>query len=285
MKLTFCISIFTLAFVSLYGQPTFDPKDNPTPSGKKWEKVDALSDEFEGNTIDQKKWQLQPTENGWNWIGRAPGLFKAENVKVEDGQMKVTVGILDETQIIRKDTFMYQGAIVRSFQSGGPGYYYECRMKANATEMSSTFWLMSRHDCHKKQELDIQECVGVTSELTSDWASEWDQIFHSNVIHRPTECVEKTQLQKSIKPDAKNHERFYVYGCWWKSPEEILFFLDGKYTYTIHPKMPWDQPAWIQIAIETYDWNPVPEDGGMVKKGNLEERTTAYDWIRVWELR
>jgi hypothetical protein len=75
-----------------------------------------------------------------------------------------------------------------------------------------------------------------------------------------------------------------VYGAWWKSPEEIRFYLDGKYAYSIHPKVAWDVPAYIQMAIETYDWNPLPEDGGLVESGTWEQRTTQYEWVRTWKL-
>lgn len=168
---------------------------------------------------------------------------------------------------------------------GQVGWYYECRMKANATEMSSTFWLMTRNDTTKKLELDIQECVGVATEFAEDWASNWDQVFHSNAIHRRNKYnPEKKQLQGWLDLDEKNHSRYFVYGAWWKSPHEIRFYLDGKYVYSIHPEIEWDVPAYLQMAIETYDWNPLPEDGGKVASGTQEERSTKYDWIRTWKL-
>lgn len=158
-------------------------------------------------------------------------------------------------------------------------------MKANATEMSSTFWLMTKGRGKKKLELDIQECVGKISPKAASWARTWDQVYHSNCIHRVNRYNPvKVQRQGSIPTETKNHERFYLYGAWWKSTEEVQFFLDGKYVYSIKPNVAWDVPAFIQMAIETYDWNPVPEDGGMVKRGNWEQRTTKYDWVRVWKL-
>ncbi|SHK67965.1 hypothetical protein SAMN04488028_10799 [Reichenbachiella agariperforans] len=274
----------SLAIVS-NAQPTFLPGEDPKPADSKWVKVKPLSDEFEGKKVNTKKWQIEPKANGWGWIGRPPGLFRAENVQIQNGKLAVTVGVLDSTVTLNDKEFIYQGGIVRSIAPAQVGWYYECKMKANATEMSSTFWLMSRYDCEKKLELDIQECVGHTTELSDEWAREWDQIYHSNAIHRPTECVERLQLQKSIKTDVKNHERYFVYAAWWKSPEEIQFFLDGKYVYSIHPEVAWDMPAFLHMAIETYSWNPVPEDGGMVKRGNWEQRTTQYEWIRTWKLK
>ena len=198
--------------------------------------------------------------------------------------MAVTVSKLSEPKTIRRHNFKYQGAIVRSKLPGKPGWYFETRMKANATAMSSTFWLMTNNKSKKKLELDIQECVGTTSDKTADWAKKWDEIFHSNLIRRRTATKPRVQIQGQLKTETKNHERYYVYAAWWKSPHEVRFYLDGKFAYKLEPETAWDVPAFLQMAIETYDWNPVPKDGGKVVSGTWEERTTQYDWVRVWKL-
>ena len=64
----------------------------------------------------------------------------------------------------------------------------------------------------------------------------------------------------------------------------LRFYLDGKYVYSIHPQVAWDVPAYIQMAVETYDWNPIPRDGGLVESGTREQRTTQYEWVRTWKL-
>jgi hypothetical protein len=42
--------------------------------------------------------------------------------------------------------------------------------------------------------------------------------------------------------------------------------------------------VYVQMAIETYSWNPLPDDGGLVERGAWERRTTQYDWVRTWKL-
>lgn len=277
-----CLGVLTSSF----GQPYFLPGQDPKPTNKVWKLVDSMSDEFDQATVNTSKWQTNPVGNGWTWIGRAPGLFDASSVSIVDGKLCVTVKQLDKAQTINGNTFLYQGAIVRSISAGQHGWYYECKMKANSTTMSSTFWLMSKNsDCLKKLELDIQECVGRTTDLTETWAKTWNKIFHSNAIHRTTNCVATAvQKQGSIATEVENNARYFVYAAWWKSPTEIQFFLDGKYVYSITPSTNFDMPAWIQMAIEVYDWNPVPSDGGLVKSGTWDERTTQYDWVRTWQL-
>lgn len=267
--------------------PFFQPEQDPKPEGVKWVPVTEMTDEFHGDTLDLKKWQAKPKGNGWTWDGRPPGLFHERNVLVKDGRMNVTVSELTAEQKVKhqRKGFTHQGAIVRSHHAGQPGWYFETRMKANATEMSSTFWLMTKGHTQKKLELDIQECVGRVSPNAQKWARTWDQVYHSNLIHRKNRWnPEPVQQQNSVPTETKNHERFYVYGAWWKSKNEVIFFLDGKETYSVVPSIDWDVPAFIQMAIEVYDWNPLPEDGGKVSSGSWEERTTKYDWVRTWKL-
>ena len=276
---------FFAAIGTTYSQPFFVAGHDPRPSGKVWTKVSHISDEFDGSSLDTTRWQREPIDNGWSWDGRPPGLFRASNVTVKEGKMRVTVSKLDEPVVKDGKIFTHQGAIVRSLEPGHVGWYFECKMKANKTIMSSTFWLMTKNNSKKKLELDIQECVGRTTDKTETWAKHWDQIFHSNAIHRTNRYNrQKVQLQRQVKTETKNSERYYVYGAWWKSPDEICFYLDGKYCYSIRPKVEWDVPAYIQMAIETYSWNPIPDDGGLVESGTWEERTTQYEWIRTWKL-
>ena len=206
-------------------QPYFQGKDGLSPSSLEWVQVPELSDEFQDQSLDLTKWQAEPVGNGWNWLGRPPALFRAENVVVKDSMMNITVSKLPKPVSIDKLHFTHQGAIVRSLHPGQLGWYFECRMKANATEMSSTFWLMTKGPQQKKLELDIQECVGTVSPNAESWVKNWDQIFHSNLIHRVNQNNPgKVQVQAQKKTATKNHERFYVYGAWWKSADEVEFF-------------------------------------------------------------
>lgn len=280
---SFLILVAPAAAMASGLSPCFLPGADPRPADQDWCQVENLSDEFDGKSLDHTKWQDEPVANGWGWYGRAPGLFQASNVKVQDGEMRVTVSKLDQPVSRGGKTFTHQGAIVRSLQPGQPGWYFECRMKANATVMSSTFWLMTKDGRPgERLELDIQECVGLVTDLTAPWAKKWDRIFHSNLIHwiKPN----KVQMQKSVPLENRNSEDFHVYAAWWKSTDEVQFFLDGRPTYTINPKTAWDVPAFIQMAVEVYDWNPVPPDGGLIDTGTLDQRTTRYDWVRVWRL-
>ncbi|MEH0152658.1 carbohydrate-binding protein [Limibacter armeniacum] len=281
------ILLFGVGSAIAQNGPTFNAGQDPKPNGKAWQKVNNMSDEF-NNGFNSDKWIKNPTGNGWTWIGRAPGLFEEENVSVAGGALKVLTKKFSTPKTVNGKTWTHGGGIVRSKNAGEAGWYFECRMKANVTNMSSTFWLMTPpSDCNtvKKLELDIQECIGKTTSQTATWAQTWDQIYHSNMIERTSGCVQDAvQIQGSVAMPAKANSRYFVYGCWWKSPNEARFYLDGVYQYSVIPNVPFNEQMFLQMAIETYDWNPIPANETIFDTASADDRSTKYDWIRVWKL-
>jgi beta-porphyranase len=274
--------------VSLLSQPILTAQID-APVGKKWEKINNLSDEFDGKTLNQKKWIADPEGHpDFGWIGRPPALFKESSVTVKEGFMNIEVGKLDKDFVSNKyaqpATYSYYGGIIRASQPISYGNYFESRFKMSKTEMGGGFWLMSRNICDKKHEIDITESVGHISPLAEEWGKKWDKIMHSNTIHRETSCNKATRSQDMILPEVKNSDKFYTYGLWWKSPTELLFYLDGKYVYTLKPPVDFDQDLFLHFSIESYDWNPIPKDGGKVVSANKEERTALIDYIRTYKL-
>ena len=146
--LLLCLIFSTTTCMAQTG-PFFVAGEAPQIASQSWESVALMSDEFDGSELDTKKWSAEPNMKGFGWIGRPPGLFQSKNVSLGDGKMNVTVGKLDASKVVNGKEFKYYGAIVRSVEQGQVGWFYECRMKANATEMSSTFWLMTPRGSEK----------------------------------------------------------------------------------------------------------------------------------------
>ena len=167
--------------------------------------------------------------------------------------------------------------------------YYETEMKANKTFMSSTFWLINEgknvKGCDKRTtELDIQECVGQITN-PAKWMENFDQAMNSNTHSRniPEGCEYLSGSNKSgALTNGKVYDDFHVYGVWWKSKDEVLFFLDGKFQAKVKPPADYDIEMFLRLVVETYNWNKAPEDGGML--GSIEDRTTTYNWVRSWKL-
>ena len=269
---------------SINAQPYFQSGQDPRPISKAWEKKEQLSDEFGGSTLDLNKWK---NTDAARWIGRAPGLFKANTVSVGNGDMRITNYKLSSPEVVSGSTFTHACGHVISQEKATVGDYIECRMKANKTFMSSTFWLINYRNegtgCDQRvTELDIQECVGHINSSAS-WTQSFNQSMHSNTHSRNVQCSTPVGSKgNDVAMSGKVYEDYHVYGAWWKSPTEILFFLDGKYQYTVTPIAQFNLDMYIKLVTETYDWNPVPADGGMT--GSWDDRTTKYDWVRTWKL-
>ena len=272
----FLCYLVVVCSLNLIAQPT-------PPVNKKWVKVAALSDEFNGTGLDQQKWVI----NTPDWIGRAPGIFKSESVRVNDGSLNITNSLLVSPEIINGKRYTHAGGLVKSLKNGSFGYY-EARMKASETFMSSTFWLVNEkkqgQGCDRRTtELDVIESIGVKT-----GAEEWINSFTENMIakahSRNVECASIPEGYESdrVPLGSKCFEQYFTYGVWWKSAKELLFYLNGKFVFQITTPSDFNLPLYLRFVTETYAWNPVPQDGGM--NGSKESRTTRYDWVRTYEL-
>jgi hypothetical protein len=258
---------------------------NPAPSGKKWTKIENLSDEFNTNILDEVKWKnTDPAQ----WVGRAPGLFKKNTVSLADGKLKLTSDMLPAPEVVNGTTFTHAGSYIASNASAEAGLYFECKMKANKTFMSSTFWLINKRNeatgCDfRTTELDIQECVGEIT-TTAAWAQTFNSSMSSNTHSRNTTCPETPTGSVGNKAalSTKAYDDYHVYAAWWKSTTEVEFYLDGKKVGNVTPKADFNLKMYLRMVVETYDWNPTPSGGGM--SGTEAERTTYYDWVRTWKL-
>ncbi len=262
----------------------------PAPQvGKRWIVVPELTDEFEGTVLNSEKWTTDHNVHPvLIWPGRPPALFHPDKVTVDSGRVTIEVGKLPQPMVVykygRNITYEYYGGCIRGFTPARIGQYYECEAKMNKTEMGGGFWMASGRICGKVKEIDITESVGVITDQTADWAKDWDHIMHSNGFYTKPDCSETTQSGNKMNLPTKNHEQFYRYGFWWKSPRELLFYINGDYAYSITLPDESARELYLQYDIEAYDWNPFPADGGKVANGSLEERTTQINYIHTFRL-
>lgn len=251
-------------------------------TGKKMEKIENMSDEFNGG-FDTKKW----VKNDNQWAGRKPGLFKKSQVTVAGGKLRITADILPPNE--RRNGWTHAGGLVKSVAKAPASFrgYFETRMQGNKTFMSSTFWLINRlteeQGCDRRvTELDITETVGFNSRGQA-WINNTMRRMNSNTHSRRVSCNDRA----GIKGGGANlgglaSAGYHTYGAWWKSPTEIVFFLDGVEKFTVKPAAKFNLDMYLRMVVESYDWNPPPANGGM--KGSFQDRTTYYDWVRSYRL-
>ena len=90
MKYLFVFILTLLLTLGAVGQSSkhYPASDLENTGG--WVLNEEISDEFEGDKLDQSKWFIEG-QNGdyYIWKGRAPSQFVPHNVRVENGKLKL----------------------------------------------------------------------------------------------------------------------------------------------------------------------------------------------------
>ncbi len=279
------------------------------PEGYRWVVNEDFSDEFDGRKLNTDIWHAKSPY----WTnGRPPAQFKAENVSVRGGNLRITNTVLNPTEGNDGkpgDKYSLAGGAVASVSQGAHYGYYETRMKASMTTMSSTFWLTnkgvieetvmpdgSKVKRNHSQELDIIETMGVVRTLKEgekSWNYKFNEGMNGNThyfvrggnMESKNLTANKTDVV-SLKTDPSG-EDFHTYGCWWVDANTVKFYYDGKYMYTINPNTeekdePFSRPMYMHMVTETYDWEPGIPTAEDLK--NKKDATTYYDWVRSYKL-
>jgi len=264
----------TLSSLSAYAAPP------SPPAGKMWQPIANMSDEFNGNILDASKWAKSDPQ----WEGRRPARFEPSSISVNSGNLRITGSKKNQAF----GGWTHNGGLVRSLNRAAYGYY-ETRMKGNKTFLSSTFWLFNKRNefsgCDvRTTELDITETVGLNTGGQS-WINTVINSMNSNTHSRGTTCASTPVGQNGDKAalGEPSYRNYHTYGVWWKSANELLFYLDNQYKFTIRPPADFNLPMYLRMVVESYDWNP-PRDGRDGMNDSFENRTTYYDWTRSWQL-
>ncbi|WP_298314548.1 family 16 glycosylhydrolase [uncultured Aquimarina sp.] len=267
---TACMCLF---FGGLLAQPT-------PPNGKKWEKIESMSDEFNGSSLNGSKWAV----NDPQWEGRRPARFETFSVSVGGGDLKISASKKSNAF----GGWTHNGGLVRSKTRQKFGYY-ETRMKANKTFMSSTFWLINKRNeftgCNARvTELDVTENVGANTG-GKPWINQNMRTLNANTHSRNTSCNSTPTGIRGNKAEIGEfaYQGYHTYGVWWKNEKELLFYLDGKFVFQITPAADFSLPMYLRMVVETYDWNP-PKAGQDGMNDSQANRTTYYDWVRSYRL-
>ncbi len=261
--------LFLATLVSTSAMPT-------PPSGKKWEKVNALSDEFNGSTIDSNKWfDYHPF-----WSGRPPSQFKQGNAFVEGGHLVLRstsrVNNINQVGAPFEDIWIDAAAVVSKQQIAQPGWYYECEMKASDTAMSSSFWFR----------------VGRFSEI--DVIEHWGRATNQQVEERLSrEFAANTHLYGPLNGPApkgakwemprRGRDGFERYGLWWKDANTLLFYYNGRQVMSITPRAPFTEKLRMIFDTEAL----APRFVGLPTVASLQNNNRnamRVNWVRTYKL-
>lgn len=268
-----------------------DPPEPPL--GKRWVLNEKFSDEFNGMALDTTKWyDHHPT-----WKGRPPGIFLPSQVEVANGYMSIRGEKLPRDTVIRRDTFNIAGGAVVSRSTDAGFGYYECRFKAAATLMSTTFWFSSRRNFEGPEgcgdsyglEWDVQECIGREGDFNGKYFAKG---MHSNSHFWYRNCegerFDHRAPQVLFEDEKLASADFNTYGGWWKNEREATYYYnngEGKshVFYTEIMDKPFNQTMGMNLVSETYPfpWISLPTDEELADR---EKSICYYDWVRAYLL-
>ena len=269
---------FALALVSAGGAISQTPTP---PNGKKWVTVDALTDEFTGNSINSDKW----FDYHDNWKGRPPSAFKKGNAFVENGKLLLRSTMRRDPSTVNnpfKDVWVDAAACVSKENTAKPGYYYEARIKASSLSMTSSFWFR----VGKFSEIDVIEHIGNPSRQSRQ--DDLPYQFHVNTHYNGKHKGLKPK-HNSWKMPTRGRDDFNIYGFWWKNPKLLIFYFNGKEIMRLEPRVPFDENLKMVFDTEVFPFAqagvaniglPLPKN---LKNNNMN--TMYVDWVRTYELK
>ena len=265
--------------------PSFVTFNDVTPDGKRWQKVEAMSDEF--NEWDNKKW-FKPL---WNY-GDTPVNMKAKNAGVSDGNLWIKA-TLDETNATR----WFETSRVQSRGKIIYPVYVESRIKASNISAYNTFWL-NNGNSENRDEIDIIENNANPS--YRDPNGKWDYANYPWEMHSQYFIVKDSVVERggddnpsdnrsdlsahNTLNNVKWNDAYHVFGAWWKDEHTVQFYLNGEavnsvtstQAFTLEQNIIWD--LWTQDSA----WV-----GGLPAKNDLldnNNNTMYIDWVRTWQL-
>ncbi len=278
--------------------------------GFRWIVNEDFSDEFNGTELDGDKWyDYHPT-----WKGREPGLFMPSQVSVKDGCLVLEGGKME------KDTIIYAwngaittynikcAAVVAKSHEAHYGKYYECKVKANKTTLSTTFWLSMRTSKVStagrqpegsevgtfSQELDILECIGRTGDFTgTDFSQRMNSNVHYWFLPSGSSTTEDIRAEECVLYNADGSipsDDFNVYGCWWRDKASASFYLNNSGEKHIDfanrdtgAPFYFTEKMGLNLVLETYPypWIELPNDEELV---DPTKNKNYYDWVRCYDL-
>jgi len=260
------------------------------------------SDDFNGEGVNWKKWQLNPEHfSGWRWDNH-------RNVEVQGGHLKISIReIAHQTTTSAHDgkhPTRFTSGMLKSFAKGSEGYY-EARIKGAAVfpGVSPAFWLYSSiEDTILKPggvrycEIDIVELTQRNSHHQSN-----EQITDHNLHvilsngkrgimgrewRRPHhEAFREFQATEYRAPFDPRHD-FHTYGC-RVGKKEIIWFVDGVEVGRKANTF-WHRPMNVALSLGLRAPFVTWKNNQLIPNQDLKTEnfptSMLVDYIRVWEL-
>ncbi len=247
-------ALLFLTGTSVTAEDTFREKLPTAPAGKTWNLV--WNDEFDGAKLDASKWQIPPEavrRSGW-WSPKTISL---------DGKGHLVMSTLKEGDKYLDGCVRTLGKYEKAFG------YFTARMQIQKQHGHwSAFWLMGPsvgrvgNDGRDGTEIDIMEKPWIDDRVNH--ALHWDGYGKE---HRS---------QHFIATVPGLMEGFHTFSLWW-TPEEYVFYVDGKETWRTKAGGVCQVPLYLKISDEVGTW------AGDIHTAKLPDQFLV-DYVRVYDL-
>ncbi|KAI0559675.1 glycoside hydrolase [Gracilaria domingensis] len=241
-----------------------------TPPGKdgSWRLVESVSDEFEGDALNEDKWE--PFNR--NWRGRAPGWFNKENVVVGDDclQLHSRLQSAPANYPAAFHTHPFSTAFVRSKTKVKYGYF-EAKVHPADSCIASAFWF-ARNESESWNEIDVFEVSGKEG-------YDHKYTMNAHVFRVGGQNLERKlhHPQQISLPFRVCDEPFTAALDW--TAESITWILNGNVVREL-PNDHWHEEMWVQFDCET-----MPNWFGMPSCSDNRDVPCCYKvyYIRAWQ--
>lgn len=245
-----------------WGQPL--PHTDPTNVGG-WVLFEPLSDEFEGEELDDEKWW----DHHQYWLGRQPAFFCPDNIEVRDGQLHITMKKEEcpaMDQYRDRGYHTYTSACVMSKERIQYGYI-EIEARPMDSAGSSAFWLQD-DTANWIREIDVFEIGG----NAPGFEYRYNMNLHMSDTGRWADSVSNHKVWYAPFRLADDYN---IYALEW-NPEVIRWYVNGEivreeYDHDFHHLL------YLKFDSETMpNWFGLPVDEDLPS-------TFSIKYVRTWK--
>jgi beta-glucanase (GH16 family) len=252
---------FFLIYLCITGCNPKQP-ECPLPYGE-WKFVPEWSDEFNGFSLDTSKWY----PNNPGWLGRQPGYFSTENVKVKDGKLILT-SKTETLSNLPEGYHTFTTAAVKSKALMLYGYYEIC-CKPMDSRCSSAFWFYAIEP-DIWTEIDVFEICGKHPDPEME-----RKYFATTHVMKYPELEGEVHDHVEWMAPSRLADQYWTVGLEWNE-KEIKWYVNGE-VVRIRENTHWRQPLNMNFDSETMpEWFGIPDPAN--PEGHFE-----IDYIRVWK--
>lgn len=239
--------------------PLSDQKDTG-----KWKLDPKFSDEFQGTRIDLNRYALSSSFKGWD--GRKPGVFLPENVRLQDGTLRMKMDKSTPEQLKAHPGFSYTTGYFRTTERTAYGFY-EIEAKPAYSAFNCAFWFADTGDPKNQAEIDIFEIATHSKKCPNHyfmtphvWNDDGDN-FHWG------SCV-------PYRPPWNMADDFHVYGFEW-GKDWLRWYIDGTLVRAVK------NTNWHRAMYLTIDAEPMVEWFGPIDDKDLPAEH-IFRHLKVW---